>query len=100
MLYNLRSEPWRAGMLDAADLIEKHGHCKSELEDAAGRLCWVGAIRKALGYPNAFCPSIKDYQTAIDRSDAFVGDNVVVWNNAPERTAADVVAALRACAAS
>lgn len=97
---NTKTEPWRIGMLKAADLIEKRGHCKGQLEDKAGRLCFVAALQTAFGHPNYFSGNVSDYKIAIDHADAFCGGNVVTWNNAPERTAAEVVAALRACAAS
>lgn len=86
---------WRA-----ADLLAERGHCKKTVEDAYGRHCLYGAIniaRRGSAYATG------DYTTGRWDADArrlgFSGfEKAVLWNNEPQRTAAEVIARLRAAA--
>ena len=73
------------GLLKAADLIEKHGHCKYVLRDKQGRFCIWGALI-FVGVP---CFSVEK------RLQKYLGRDSITWNNAPERTAEEVVSTLR-----
>lgn len=80
----------------AADLIEQRGLSKFALEDERGGLCINGAIMKALdGHWSDDHPAV----VAVRRN---FGSHCghVEWNNAPERTAGEVVALLRSLAAA
>ena len=48
------NEPWRKLLLDAANLIERKGWCRNDLQ-SHGRYCTVGALLKVSG------TSIRDY---------------------------------------
>lgn len=88
-------EPWRKALLDAADLIEQKGFWKAGLRTAPeGALCVLGAIHVAVYEVDRglFSPAWKALA-------AFVGtDNITGWNDAKERTAAEVIAAMRSTA--
>lgn len=88
-------EPWRKILLDAADIIERHGLGKTGQEFARSPYCAVNAISKAGD----------DYFSEAHRRFAeFIGAEpddtrtVFAWNDAPERTKAEVIDALRRCA--
>ena len=94
-------EPWRTLLLDSADRIERRGHTKHELCSSQGALCFRGALWNAKNYYTYEHPGpISD--KAEDRMGKFLGftfgSAVVSWNNAPERTAEEVITAMRACA--
>jgi hypothetical protein len=88
----------------AADLLEKPGAWTQQdyafdpdgvavdaRNERASCFCALGAIRHAGGYPD-------DVNPAASVLGQFVGDLVCDWNDAPGRTQAEVVAALRAAA--
>lgn len=83
-------------LLDAADYLEEHGHCKDRWSNQQGAKCLLGAIHAGAGSAG--------YQGARDRVIAYLGfrgvGEAVDWNNAPERTADEVIAALRGAALS
>lgn len=90
-------EPWRQQLLDAAALIEARGHCK-HTRLSEGRFCVLGAISQVVtGNPwklfseNEPCATFARHLGV--RAPA-------LWNNAPDRTAEDVIMALRECARS
>lgn len=92
-------------LLKAAALIEEYGHCKNQTQDQAGRLClWGGILMATYGSPfrvgRPLCegPAWK----ALERCHvALPGElSPICWNNAPERTGAEVIAKLRAAAFS
>lgn len=106
----------RDDLLGAADVLEKHGHVKQKLYDSkTGRFCALGAIGQAavgdatvssasprvVAAANAMAeildlPPITGYP--IDSP--YCGVNSVVrWNNAPERTAQEVIDGMRLAAA-
>lgn len=94
-------EMWRQYLLDAARLIEERGHAKCRLEGADGSLCAVGAINYAMfGRSISLCwprEALKRFSLHLGSGDTIA---VATWNNKPERTAAEVVKAMRDCAAS
>lgn len=94
---------------EAADLIEKHGHCKGQGIDGAGRMCLFGALGHA--------ESIKDRR--VDGSQAWIltdylreqvhgtfvnlfklKHELIAWNDSEIRTAAEVIALLRKVASN
>jgi hypothetical protein len=100
----------------AADLIDQRGHAKGDYIDANGCLCARGAIYAAVGIePTTDVANIRHWPT-YNRSrfalavaagkalESHIGtdqsplDPVVRWNDAPERTAAEVSAAFRSAA--
>lgn len=86
-------EPWRKALMDAAELIRERGHCKGRLEDNLGRVCAIGAIVRASNYDDIGCYAHTHLAT-------FLHSSVGEWNDAEERTAAEVIAALEGAARS
>jgi hypothetical protein len=86
-------------LLDAADLIETHGLCKDALHEG-GRYCAMGAIARAAEIPlcDAYIYPITQTRAAVKLLRQICSSSIADWNDAPERTAEDVVAALRAAA--
>lgn len=92
----------------AADLIEKHGHTKHTLVNKEdGSMCFMGAMYQAHSSAWTYDPAMIEaveitarmlklrydggYETTALRA-------VVDWNNHPDRTGAEVIAAMRAAA--
>lgn len=89
-------EPWRQVLLDAADLLEREGHCKGQFY-AEGARCTIGAICKVT--TNAITkPLGSGVPEAIGRLCNVAGPYIPDWNDAPGRTAFEVIATLRAVA--
>jgi hypothetical protein len=87
-------EPWRKLLLDGADYVEKHGHCKYALVNERGQVCLLGALRKTM--PSWEAEALA-HAALIKCVGAFSGF-LAGWNDAPERTADEVIDAMRACA--
>jgi len=102
----------RATLLAAADLIEKRGHIKNFLETQDG-FCVMGAINYALtgnsrwtgdnGYANQESARLAAYlglpfDSGLIEGQTSAQHQCVLWNNAPERTAGEVISALRGAA--
>lgn len=104
--------PWAALYSKAADIIEKGGLVKNIQEDGLGRHCIIGALFKAhygFAFPAIRVPSVTNEETwrlgaiwardlgfgPASRSDTYLVGEMTSWNNAPERTAHDVVSRLR-----
>jgi hypothetical protein len=94
-------------LLKGADLIEKHGHTKNNLYDDNGAMCFMGALWKAMdawdiGLRIQAATSVKRVLGLPNptRSMGLSPDisAVVDWNNAPERTAQEVIDAMRLAA--
>ena len=117
MLYNKNwdrsgTNPVSEALLQAADLIEKHGLAKLSLVESYGSMCFVGALSMATtGSPMpALAPAYGGLiMTAskavaevlnIPRGEHSVSLDLVNWNNAAERTAQEVIAAMRLAAQS
>ncbi len=104
----LRQEPWRGLLRLAADLIEEHGLAKNvTVCRATGAMCIRGAIMVADGrsdeVPYWFPMFISREATEADRAVACYlgvegGWGVPDWNNHPDRSKEEVVAAMRAAA--
>lgn len=77
-----------------AEYIAEHGHCKGQEWDPEGRACAVAAMARVLP------PRGEDY-LAIYRElraamHAHLGiDYIPTWNDAPERSAEDVILAFK-----
>lgn len=107
-----RSSPVQlAGMARAAaDLIEERGWCQGRLRDLAGQHCAMGALQAA-GASNWDLEEFNGHAIRFladrgDRRRAYWADisgpwnSVVSWNDAPDRTAAQVTGMLRAVASA
>lgn len=107
MLYNKNWNRNRVArlLLEAADLIEHHGHTKNQLYGPDGSMCLMGALEKARAVKDV------DSYAAMQGAARAVADTLklgwycpivdaVEWNNAPERTGAEVVDAMRQAAAT
>jgi hypothetical protein len=104
------AEPWRRHLLQAADLIRERGLAKFVRKAADGSLCVHGAVAFAIsGSENSYEPvealqRLGHYliDEGIDEglvTNWYIGfDNISDWNNAPKRTAAEVIAALEGAA--
>lgn len=86
-------EPWRKTLLDAADYMERNGHCQGAYQ-RDGAVCVLGAI-------------IKTTDGRFDRSSAAIElckylhiHDLPRWNDQPGRTKAEVVDVMRECAAN
>ena len=97
-------EPWRDNALRAAEIIAKRGHTQDTLQDGHGRLCLYGALNFAAHGEASWCwtrinegqPSHPEITAALNELLGTVGERGnVEWNNAPDRTAAEVIAALQ-----
>lgn len=84
-------------LLDAADYIEKYGHHKGAFRhldhpEMMPRVCAIGALIMVEHHSDARC-------AAGERLEAFIGSrDIPGWNDAPERTAGEVISALRGAA--
>lgn len=78
-------------LLKAADIIRERGWCQNTLEDDDGHVCAVNAIILAGGLGSGASGLVRDFVGA---------GSLVGWNNAPERTAEEVIAAFENTAAS
>lgn len=100
-------ETWRATLLKAADLIRERGLAKYTQQDKNRSVCIQGAISIALSgrvhCDNAeYCEATKilgRYLVARGERGASEKGNAY-WNNTPERTADEVIAALEGAARS
>ncbi len=86
-------EAWRQVLLDAAEYIRVHGHCKGEGIARDGRVCSIGAIFSVADTDSTWLAQ-HHLAAYLRRS----GEFIVSFNDAPERTADEVIAALRAAA--
>jgi len=90
-------------LLDAADIIERRGWHRGSYESGYGAVCALGAINIAAnGAALKFGPSSNDAVVRMTHYLVQTGyeDGVHSWNDQPGRTKEEVVAALRAAAAS
>ncbi len=87
-------EPDRIGqiLLKSADLIRRHGWRQRDYGDCTNGMCTMGAVARAAEYKS---DDIGAAQARVFKLPIASGYNAItVWNDAPERTAADVIAAL------
>lgn len=90
-------DPVSKALLDAADYMEAHGHCKDKSTDWMGRVCLIGAITRVVFRDQAIDQAL--HMATRNRLEAYLGYRLItIWNNAPERTADEAIAALRGAA--
>jgi hypothetical protein len=85
-------------LLKAADLLAERGWTQGQLVSAGGRVCALGAIRIACTGTIDVLPglSLGDAgNSASRRLETYVGCWIASWNDAPERTAEDVILAMK-----
>jgi hypothetical protein len=93
----------------AAQILQARGHAKGWFVDDNGCVCAMGALLAATGTDPAIVPDdgIVDYSPAVrflsDRLWVAIDDpdpveRIAEWNDQPERTQAEVVAALLSAA--
>jgi hypothetical protein len=107
-------EPWRDVLLRAADRIERDGWwTQAPQPESPLRVLWRSLwLLPAPHAPNGrnVCAMLAisragkemgaEWLGAHDRLRNFVGDRIDRWNDAPGRTASEVIQALRDCAKS
>lgn len=90
--------PERTALLKAAEHMRKHGHCKEQFSDDRGRVCLIGAILGADANLDNLTFSHAELLLADYLSAKFGAGNFATWNDAPERTKEEAVAALEMAA--
>lgn len=100
-----RLEESRRIALEAADALRRFGHTKDRLVDDRGAMCALGALFFAAcgeGTPSLRSMlrrgSLEGARATQHGLEARLGKKLVDWNNAPERTAEEVIATLEAYA--
>lgn len=78
-------------LVDAAFYIEEHGWCQAAAISARGEVCIAQAMQMV-------SRSFEDRCAAHETLNRFIGQYVVMWNDAPGRTKKEVVMALREAA--
>jgi hypothetical protein len=90
-------EPWRKALRDAAEYIRVHGHCNTGPHGPNGEVCVAVAMSQVgTAFPD-FVAAIRHLAPLVGSPDP---DCIVAWNDAPERTAEEVIAALEAAASA
>jgi hypothetical protein len=97
------TEQWRTILRQAARYISDRGHCKHAFQQGAS-VCAIGAMRLAAGVSLSYSLNTKDapesYLQAIAALNRYLLKTrtkyitIPEWNDAPKRTAADVICAL------
>lgn len=103
-----------AKLMEAAEYIRTHGWCRGIQADAVGRVCLIGAISAVVPDDPArpwgdifetrveLRRRINNYLEVHHSQDSYSEDmsNVLAarWNDAPDRTASQVISALRSAA--
>lgn len=86
--------PEKRLLLKAADLLREKGHCKNIIEHQ-GRHCAVGAILASTSEHEL-------HDAALDLLAKYIGvdhrGDIPAWNNAPQRTADEVIEAFERAA--
>jgi hypothetical protein len=82
-------------MLLAADILQKYGHCKGTAI-WKGAHCISGAVTQATFSED--CYDNEAHCAVMDRLQAKLPVNIIEWNDAPERTADEVISFLRSVA--
>jgi hypothetical protein len=86
------SLPVSTVLRNAAELIEKKGWCQFRFLDEDGGTCLAGA-------GEASAKSVSGWWQAREFLHRYLDIDPTIWNDAPERTQAEVVAKLREAAA-
>lgn len=103
MLYNtewekpaVKLEPWQQHLLDAAEYIRIHGWCQGRPSDSMGRVCVMGALHATKLF------GMHTYAEAANRLAWHLRfpnyGYVAGWNDNPDRTKEEVIAAMEAAA--
>lgn len=79
----------------AVEIIEAHGLCKGRFLDPDGRRCIAGAIFQALVDLDGYGMDWISYRAIYEIEQELQCGILSIWNDAPERTKEQVVAALR-----
>jgi hypothetical protein len=80
----VKLEPWRQNLLDAAQYIREHGWIQKAVKDSEGRVCLIGALQAVGGWHNSDAPRrLREIVSCIPE-----------WNNADGRTKEEVIAVL------
>ncbi len=77
----------------AADHIEGYGWTKGTFEDGDGHVCLIGALDKATDIVHV--PTWVMFEAAEALRDEIGDTSLIRWNDAEERTEAEVLALLR-----
>lgn len=85
---------------EAAEYISEHGWTQGDLSNSEGGVCALGALNCVAGIGNIrahdAATALWDY---LDLRDSLTALHpVAVWNDAPERTAEDVILAMKRAA--
>ena len=83
---------------DAAQIIRERGHAKGELKTNDGRLCLIGALYEVLGEQEERPPVLVTWPPYLAVRRVLADRWVSLWNDAPERTPEEVIAALETAA--
>ena len=80
----------------AAQILRKNGHCKNHAHNSDGQFCLVGAIAEAVNSINASGHVINIMSISLAQSMSHLSQfsgiaNLTNWNDAPDRTADDVI---------
>jgi hypothetical protein len=89
----------RRVLLAAADLLEKGGHCKHALRNGTAH-CVFGAMIVAAGGEVTEDGSVVKLPVFSHKLLTLQVGWILDWNNAPERTAEEVISTLRLVASS
>lgn len=87
-------------LLEAAAYIREHGHTKAEMGTHGGARCALGAIRSATRMHKNWDPMDR-FRWRVAAEEAMIanlGCEVQDWNDAPERTAQEVISTLETVA--
>jgi hypothetical protein len=93
-------EPWRQILLNAADLIDRHGWCRKTAQNAKGNICAQQAIFLAVvenGKPFEEPLNIILWRGVTHSFGSFIQERVVVFNDGAKNVE-EVTSALRKCA--
>jgi len=86
-------------VMKAAGLIRKYGTAKGTMEDERGGLCIYGALYKAMTGNAWMGPDSEHSLSTFHEAERMIatrlgvpeGNSICLWNNAPERTADEIV---------
>ena len=101
LLPEVKLEPWRQLLLDAADVVEQRGHCQHALSEGGG-VCLYGALNVADHGNVNWVAGVRHDEATVALTRVLGTCNRwrnVDWNNSRGRTKAEVVNALRKAAA-
>ncbi len=87
-------EEWRLILLNAAQYLREHGWTQEQYGQAGGPACAFGAMMFGPTHHDKTSVGLASYKL-----EKFIRcDDIVFWNDAPVRTADEVIAAMEACA--